>query len=95
MPAVAVVTLIGVAVLVAVLAGYLIWIALILWHVVRQLNVILAAVAATSEESAPIGAVTTAINADLGAARRALEEAAANLLPQERNGRENVQLRVR
>lgn len=75
-PATAVVTLIGVALLVAILAAYLIRIALILHHVVGRLDVILGALAAVNEEAAPIGSVADAINADLGEARRAVEEAA-------------------
>ncbi|MGI8864553.1 MAG: hypothetical protein ACR2JH_09185 [Solirubrobacteraceae bacterium] len=76
MPAVAVITLIGVALLVGVLAAYLIRVALILHHVVGRLDVVLGAVGAVNEEAAPIGQVADAINADLGAARRAVEEAA-------------------
>lgn len=73
MPAVAVVSLIGVALLVIVLAGYLITVAAILRHVVSRLNTILDAVGGVIEESAPIGEVATAINADLDASRRAIE----------------------
>ncbi len=77
MPAVAVITLIGVALLVAVLAGYLIRVALILRHVVLKLNIVLAGVVAVNDESGPIGPVADAINADLDAGRKALDEALA------------------
>ncbi len=79
MPAVAVVTLIGVGILVVVLAGYLIRVAFILWQVVRQLEVIIDGVVAVGEEAAPIGQVANAINADLDAGRRTLEAAVARL----------------
>jgi Na+(H+)/acetate symporter ActP len=78
MPAVAAVTLVGVALLVVVLAGYLIRVALILQHVVGRLNSILASVVAVTEESAPIGQVANAINADLEAGHRSLERALAS-----------------
>lgn len=93
MPVVAVVTLIGVALLVAVLAAYLIRIALILQHIVGRLNTILGAVAAVSDESAPIGQVANAINADLDAGRKALETALAS--GQGDNGHESTGVRVR
>ncbi len=83
MPAEAVVTLIGVALLVAVLAGYLIHVILILRHVVLTLDVVLRAVVAVSDEAAPIGEVTNAINTDLEAGRRALEDAVAQRSSQE------------
>lgn len=72
MPAVAVVTLIAVGAAVAVIATYLIYIALILSQVVARLNTILSGVAAVGQQSAPIGQVAGAINADLEAAARAL-----------------------
>jgi hypothetical protein len=78
MPTVAAVTLVGVAILVAVLAGYLIRVALILRHVVMRLNSILASVVAVTDESAPIGEVANAINADLQAGRSALERVLAS-----------------
>ncbi len=83
MPAEAAVTLIGVALLVAVLAGYLIHVILILRHVVLTLDVVLRAVVAVSDEAAPIGEVTNAINTDLEAGRRALEDAVAQRSSQE------------
>ncbi len=72
MPAVAAITLLLVGAAVAVIAFYLIYIALILNHVVARLNRILAAVGASGEQAAPIGPVAGAINADLEAAARAL-----------------------
>ncbi len=80
-----VVTLIGVALLVGVLAGYLIHITLILRHVVLTLDVVLDAVMAVTDESTPIGEVTDAINSDLDAGRRALEEALGQLSNQEQS----------
>lgn len=77
MPAEAVVTLIGVALLVGVLAGYLIRITLILRRVVLTLNTVLDAVVGVTHESGPIGEVTDAINKDLEAGHRALQEAVA------------------
>ncbi len=94
MPAVAVFTLIGVAILVAILASYLIRVALILLHVVRKLEVVLDGVVATSEEAAPIGPVATAINADLEAGRRALEAASARIRPQPDSGQESAGARL-
>jgi hypothetical protein len=72
MPAVAVITLILVGAAVAVIAFYLIYIALILSHVVGRLNRILDGVGEVSRQSVPIGPVAGAINADLEAAARAL-----------------------
>lgn len=89
MPAAAVVTLIGVAILVAVLAAYLIRIALILSHVVSRLNTVLGGVVALRDESEPIGQVANAINADLDAGRRALEAALAPR-PQAGSGPERI-----
>lgn len=86
MPAVAVASLIGVALLVVVLAGYLIRVAFILRHVVGRLNTILGAVGAVIDESAPIGEVAGLINADLEASREALE-AALPPPPAQSNGR--------
>lgn len=90
MPAVAVFTLIGVGLLVVVLAGYLIRVALILWHVVRKLEVVLDGVVATGEEAAPLGQVANAINADLDAGRRALEAASASVRAQPGSGQESA-----
>ena len=94
MPAVAVVSLIGVAALVAVLAGYLITVAVKLTHVVGRLNVILGAVGAVVDESAPIADVAGRINADLEASRQALE-AALPPPPAQSNGRSSTGAGVR
>ena len=75
MPAVAVITLIAVGAAVAVIATYLIYIALILSQVVARLNTILGGVGAVGQQSAPIGQVAGAINADLEVAARALHAA--------------------
>ena len=72
MPAVAAVTLILVGAAVAVIAFYLIYIALILYQVVARLNKILTGVGASGQQAVPIGPVAGAINADLEAAARAL-----------------------
>ena len=73
MPAAAVVTLIGVALLVLTLAFYLIWIAYILKRVVNDLVPILEAVDGVSEKSRPVGPIVNDINADLAHGREALE----------------------
>lgn len=73
MPGPAILTLVATAALVAVVAGYLIRVALVLRHVVLRLNTILTAVAAVGEQAAPIGEVANAINADLDSGRGALE----------------------
>jgi hypothetical protein len=84
-PAVAVVTLILVGAAVAVIAFYLIYIALVLTHVVGRLNRILRGVAESGTQAGPIGEVAGAINRDLEEAARALH---ASLPPdlQETNG---------
>lgn len=75
----AVVTLIAVGLALAVIAAYLIRIALILWFVIDRLRVILAAVVGVTETSRPAGAVVDDINADLDAGRQALEGAVQRL----------------
>ena len=77
MPGPAILMLVGTAGLVAALAFYLIYVAVILKHVVGKLNVILDGVAAVSRVSQPIGGVATQINADLQAASDSLERVAA------------------
>jgi len=72
-PAAAVVTLIGVALLVLTLAFYLIWIAYILKRVVNDLVPVLEGVGSVSEKSRPVGPVINDINADLAHGREALE----------------------
>ncbi len=85
LPAAAIVTLIGVAVLVAALAGYLIWVAVLLRDVTSTLQGILGSVVETGTQAAPIGQVTGAINADLEASAKALTQASARV-QQETNG---------
>lgn len=85
MPAVAALTILGVAATVVVLASYLIKVALILKHVVGRLETILYGVGAISKESEPIAAVAGAINADLEEVARALHTSLPPAL-QESNG---------
>ncbi len=75
----AVVTLAAVALALAVIASYLIKIALILWNVIDRLRVILGAVVAVTEGSKPMGPVMEDINANLAAGREALESATRRL----------------
>jgi hypothetical protein len=75
----AVVTLIAVALALAVIASYLIKIALILWNVIDRLRVILGAVVAVAENSRPMEPVMNDINRDLDAARDAFEGAVKRL----------------
>ncbi|HWC87935.1 MAG TPA: hypothetical protein VG388_15485 [Solirubrobacteraceae bacterium] len=81
MPAVAVITLILVGAAVVVIAFYLIYIAIILSNVVSRLNRILAGVASSGEQAAPIGQVAGAINQDLEAAAGALHASLPAELP--------------
>jgi hypothetical protein len=69
----AVVTLVITGLALAVTAGYLIHIARILWHVIEDLVVILGAVEAVSEQSAPAGPVIDDISRNLAAAAATLE----------------------
>ena len=75
----AVVTLIAVALALAVIASYLIKIALILWNVIDRLRVILGAVVAVAENSRPMEPIMNDINADLDGARKAFEGAVKRL----------------
>ena len=75
----AVVTLAAVALALAVIASYLIKIALILWNVIDRLRVILGAVVAVAENSRPMEPVMNDINRDLDAARHAFEGAVKRL----------------
>ena len=72
-------TLVAAAFIVAVIAAYLIKIALILWKVIDRLVVILGAVNAVAEESRPMGAVLEDINSDLAQGRQRFEAAVARL----------------
>lgn len=64
---------------VAAIAGYLIWIILILKHVVNRLVTILGAVEAVTETSQPVGAIVDDINRELAAGRKVLEDGVALL----------------
>ena len=75
----AVVTLAAVGLALAVIASYLIKIALILWNVIDRLRVILGAVVAVAENSRPMDPIMTDINRDLDAARQAFEGAVKRL----------------
>ncbi len=75
----AVVTLFAVFLALAVIASYLIKIALILWNVIDRLRVILGAVVAVAENSRPMEPVMNSINSDLDAARQAFEGAVKRL----------------
>lgn len=75
----AMVTLIAAAFVIAVIASYLIKIALILWHVIDRLVTILGAVNAVAQESQPMGAVIDEINQNLAAGRDAFEASVARL----------------
>jgi hypothetical protein len=75
----AVVTLFAVFLALAVIASYLIKIALILWNVIDRLRVILGAVVAVAENSRPMDPLMNDINADLDAARQAFEGAVKRL----------------
>lgn len=69
-----VVFLIGVALAVLTIAGYLIAITMILKHVVNRLVTILGAVEAVTKTSQPVGAIIDDINRDLDAGRRLMED---------------------
>ncbi len=73
MPVVAIVSLVLVAVLVIALAGYLIWVVLILRHVVDTLGKVTFGVRAIAHRTEPVGPVVTDINANLTAVAAALE----------------------
>ncbi len=75
----AVVTLIATAFIVAVIAAYLIRIALILWHVIDRLVTILGAVNGVAEEARPMGPLIDDINKELGRGRERFEAAVKRL----------------
>lgn len=74
-----VVLLIGVAIAIVAIAGYLIAIAMILKHVVNRLVTILGAVQAVTDTAEPVGPIVDDINRDLAAGRKLLEDAVARL----------------
>jgi uncharacterized protein YoxC len=73
MPLAAVVTLIGTALTIVVLAAYLIRVALILKHVSFTLGTIVAGVRAIANQTEPLGQVVNDINQELDGLRAALE----------------------
>lgn len=73
------VTLVATALTVIVIAGYLIVIAVILKGVFGRLELILGAVSGVTEKSAPAGDVIAAMNKDLSAGHRALDDAVERL----------------
>ena len=73
MPLVAVVTLIGVALTVLALAGYLIQVALILRHVNFTLGTIIAGVRSIANQTEPLGPIIDEINRDLADVRSSLD----------------------
>lgn len=73
------VLLVATALAVAVIAGYLIAISLILRRVFGRLEIILGAVSEVVEKTAPAGEVIGAINADLAAGQAALGAAVERL----------------
>ncbi|HEX2028011.1 MAG TPA: hypothetical protein VHF25_08440 [Nitriliruptorales bacterium] len=73
MPVAAIVTLIGTAATVAVLALYLTKVALDLRHVNFTVGTIIAGLRAIANQTEPLGPVVDEINADLAAIREQLE----------------------
>jgi hypothetical protein len=86
----AVVTLVATAFIVAVIASYLIKIALILWHVIDRLVSILGALSAVAEEAQPLGSMVDDINQSLASGRDRFQGAVHELeerrAPQEEPG---------
>ncbi len=76
----AIVAIVVVAVLVAALAFYLIWVVLILRRLTDTLGKVSFGVSAIALRVAPIGPVVTEINSDLTAAAGALEALGADLV---------------
>lgn len=68
MPLAAVITIIGAALTVLVLAAYLIGIALVLWRVNSKLRAVTAALPLVAERTEPIGSIVGEINKDLARA---------------------------
>ena len=83
----AVVTLILTGLALAVTAGYLIHVARILWVVIDRLVIILGAVDAVTEKSAPMGPVVEDISRDLEQTARAMQ-ACVQRLEERRTARE-------
>jgi hypothetical protein len=65
MPIAAVITIIGAALTVLVLAAYLISIALVLWRVDARLRAVTAGLHVVTEKTEPVGSIVGDINNDL------------------------------
>jgi hypothetical protein len=72
MPVAAIITIIGAALTVLVLAAYLISIALILRRVDTKLHAVTAGLRSVPDKTAPIGSIVEQINKDLAGADNAL-----------------------
>lgn len=74
MPVTGIVTLFGVALVVAALAIYLIWVAALLQRVSSMLTTIIDRLWGISAAAEPLGGVVGEINRDLAATRQALDQ---------------------
>ena len=72
MPAAAIVTLIGVGLLVVALVGYLVRVALSLRHVIRSLGLVTFGLRAIAHQTEPLNGYLTEIRADIDAIDAAL-----------------------
>jgi len=81
LPAAAVASLVLVFLLVAALAGYLIWVVLILRHAVDTLGKVTFGVRAIAHRTEPVGPVLADVNANLTAVADALEGLVASAAP--------------
>jgi hypothetical protein len=82
MPIAGIVTLIGVALIVAALAIYLIWVAVLLRTVSFNLGTIIAGVRAIAMQAQPLGQRFRQINTNLGASQQTLHRFVEGLDPQ-------------
>ena len=76
MPIAAVITIIGAALTVLVLAAYLISIALVLWRVDGKLHAITASLPTVTQKTEPIGSIVGDINNNLAGVDNALRRVA-------------------
>ncbi len=79
MPVVAIVTLVLTGLLVVALAGYLIWVVLLLRQITDTLGKVTFGVRAIAHRTEPIGALVGELNTDLTAVADALEGLAAEV----------------
>ena len=86
MPLAGIVTLIGVALIVAALAIYLIWVAVLLRTVSFNLGTIIAGVRAIAMQAQPLGQRFRQINTNLGASQQTLHRFVEGLDPQHQAG---------